>query len=116
MVAEIDGEPTIKIIDFGIAKASINETIKQNNEYTSSVVNLLTNSLTHRGNSPDTPPYMSPEQFSHHSSNIDTRSDIYSLGAVLYYLLTRQHPFDEAQLAVRDFTEIGEFEIGRAHV
>lgn len=108
MVTEVDGEPTIKIIDFGIAKASMNDSIKKSNEYTSSIVNLLTNSLTYRGNSPGTPPYMSPEQFSNRSSDIDTRSDVYSLGAVLYYLLTQQHPFSEEQLAVRDFTEIGE--------
>lgn len=106
MVTQVDEEPTIKIIDFGIAKASMSDSIKQINEYTSSVVSLLTNSITHRGNSPGTPPYMSPEQFSNRSSDIDTRSDIYSLGAVLYFLLTDQHPFNDSQLVDRNFAEI----------
>jgi serine/threonine protein kinase len=107
MVTQVDGEPTIKIIDFGIAKASMSDSIKQTNEYTSSVVSLLTNSITYRGNSPGTPPYMSPEQYSNRSSDIDTRSDIYSLGAVLYFLLTDQHPFNESELLDRDLEEIG---------
>jgi len=107
MVTQVDEEPTIKIIDFGIAKASMSDSIKQSNEYTSSIVSLLTNSITYRGNSPGTPPYMSPEQFSNRSSDIDTRSDIYSLGAVLYFLLTDQHPFNDSQLAKRNFAEIG---------
>jgi len=109
MVTQIDDQPIIKVIDFGIAKASFNDTIKEDNEYTSSFITLLSGSLTNHGHSPGTPPYMSPEQFPNSPIEVDTRSDIYSLGALLYAVLTEKHPFEEPELNDMTLTEMGEF-------
>src|SRR5262249_12706592 len=75
-----DGTPVVKIIDFGIAKA----TGQQLTEKT-----LFTNFAQMIG----TPLYMSPEQAALSGLDIDTRSDIYSLGVLLYELLTGTTPF-----------------------
>jgi serine/threonine protein kinase len=79
-----DGVPVPKIIDFGIAKA----TAEQRGEGTAFTVNeqLL-----------GTPAYMSPEQVQG-SIDVDTRTDIYSLGVVLYELLAGRPPFDNKEL------------------
>lgn len=84
LVTMIDGRPTVKLIDFGIAKL-LDRTSK----------NRLHPGyeLTDPGNGPGTPAYTSPEQING-SSAIDTRSDIYSLGALLYVLLSGKPPFD----------------------
>src|SRR6185503_10320705 len=74
-----------KVIDFGIAKAT-EERLTQGT--------LLTEFQTFVG----TPAYMSPEQAMLGSGNIDTRSDIYSLGVLLYELLTGKTPFDTEAL------------------
>ena len=80
-----DGVPAPKIIDFGIAKATNQE--------------LTTNTLfTGLGQMIGTPMYMSPEQAERSSLNVDTRSDIYSLGVLLYELLTGTTPFDRQQM------------------
>jgi len=85
LVSVKDDEAVPKIIDFGVAKA-------------------LTQSLTERtlyteqGQFVGTPEYMSPEQAELTAQDIDTRSDIYSLGAVLYELLTGTLPFDSDTL------------------
>ena len=76
-----DGVPVPKIIDFGIAKA-INQQLTANTVYTG------------HGQMIGTPLYMSPEQAEHSGLDIDTRSDIYSLGVLLYELLTGSTPFD----------------------
>lgn len=81
LVTEIDGQPTPKVIDFGIAKAMHTEVVA---DYTM---------LTHADQVLGTPRYMSPEQIDGESL-IDTRSDIYSLGVLLYELLTGSLPFD----------------------
>ncbi len=82
IIVSSDGEdPVPQVIDFGIAKA-IEQTDAED----------LT--LTRQGQLMGTPAYMSPEQASGRSQEIDTRSDIYSLGVVLYELLTHQVPFD----------------------
>jgi len=81
LVMEVDGAPVPKIIDFGIAKAM---SPSKADERT-----LLTQADQLIG----TPLYMSPEQI-RGEALIDTRSDIYSLGVLLYELLTDSLPFD----------------------
>ena len=80
-----DGVPVPKVIDFGIAKAI-------NQELTSKTM------ATGVGHMIGTPLYMSPEQAERSGLDIDTRSDIYSLGVLLYELLTGSTPFDHEQL------------------
>ncbi len=77
-----DGEPHAKVIDFGIAKA-----IEQS--LTAATIH------THLGQLIGTPLYMSPEQ-SEGRLDVDTRTDVYSLGVLLYELLTGSTPFDAA--------------------
>jgi len=81
LVTEVSGRPVPKIIDFGIAKmidASLNPG----------------DARTRAGDMLGTPEYASPEQLSMSSLDIDTRSDVYSLGVVLYELSTGLLPFD----------------------
>ena len=75
-----DGEPHAKVIDFGIAKA-IEQPLGGETMH------------TRLGQFVGTPLYMSPEQ-SEGSLDVDTRSDVYSLGVLLYELLTGTTPFD----------------------
>jgi serine/threonine protein kinase len=79
LVAQYDGKPVPKVIDFGIAKA----TGQQLTERTM---------FTSFGDVIGTPEYMSPEQAELNQLDIDTRSDIYSLGVLLYELLTGTTP------------------------
>ncbi len=88
-----DGVPVPKIIDFGIAKA-------MNQELTSQTL------ATGLGHMIGTPLYMSPEQAERSGLDIDTRSDIYSLGVLLYELLTGSTPFDREQLKDAGLDEI----------
>ena len=85
LVAMQDGVPVPKVIDFGIAKATEQR---------------LTDKtfFTARGDFVGTPVYMSPEQAEMTGLDIDTRSDIYSLGVLLYELLTGKTPFDPKAL------------------
>ncbi|MBL8820143.1 MAG: protein kinase [Planctomyces sp.] len=76
-----DGVPVIKVIDFGVAKAL-------NHELTDRTL------FTHFSQMIGTPLYMAPEQAEMSGLDIDTRSDIYSLGVILYELLTGTTPFD----------------------
>jgi serine/threonine protein kinase len=85
LVALHDGTPTPKIIDFGIAKATHQRLTDKT---------LFTTFEQFIG----TPQYMSPEQTSISGLDVDTRSDIYSLGVVLYELLTSQTLFDAKTL------------------
>src|SRR5262245_10679910 len=80
LVAEIDGMPVPKIIDFGIAKAT-------------TVTAGGTEVHTRMGHLLGTPEYMSPEQAQLSPLEIDTRTDVYSLGIVLYQLLTGLRPY-----------------------
>src|SRR5262249_3850841 len=88
-----DSIPVVKVIDFGIAKA----TGPQLTEKT-----LFTNFAQIVG----TPLYMSPEQAQLSGLDVDTRADIYSLGVLLYELLTGTTPFDRERLHTLGFDEI----------
>jgi hypothetical protein len=85
MVTMHDGVPVPKVIDFGIAKAT---------EQRLTDKTLFTSYAQLMG----TPAYMSPEQMELSGLNLDTRSDIYSLGILLYELLTGRTPFDTTDL------------------
>jgi serine/threonine protein kinase len=85
LVTMHDGTPAPKVIDFGIAKAT-------QGRLTDGTV------LTAYAQLIGTPAYMSPEQMDLSSLDLDTRSDIYSLGVVLYELLTGRTPFDSREL------------------
>ncbi len=88
-----DGRPVPKVIDFGVAKA----TNQQLTEKT-----LFTNYSQMIG----TPLYMSPEQAEMSGLDVDTRSDIYSLGVLLYELLTGTTPFDRERLRDAPYDEV----------
>jgi len=85
MVTMHDGVPVPKVIDFGIAKATQQRLTDKT---------LFTSYAQLMG----TPAYMSPEQMELSGLNLDTRSDIYSLGILLYELLTGRTPFDTTEL------------------
>jgi serine/threonine protein kinase len=81
LVIDVDGRPRPRIIDFGLAKAIGRETSDQNE-------------FTRFGLFLGTPGYMSPEHVDPTVQDVDTRSDVYSLGVVLYVLLTGSQPFE----------------------
>jgi len=81
LVCMQDGQPIPKVIDFGIAKAT-NQRLTERTIY------------TQQGSLIGTPDYMSPEQADLTGLDVDTRTDIYSLGAMLYKLLVGALPFD----------------------
>jgi eukaryotic-like serine/threonine-protein kinase len=81
LVQEVDGKPVPRIIDFGLAKAT--------------GAGLVADSQrTRTGSFVGTPGYMSPEQCDPYAPDVDTRTDVYSLGVVLYVLLTGRQPFE----------------------
>jgi tetratricopeptide (TPR) repeat protein/tRNA A-37 threonylcarbamoyl transferase component Bud32 len=88
-----DGVPVPKVIDFGIAKAT-------NSELTAKTL------FTEHRQMIGTPAYMSPEQAEMSGLDIDTRSDVYSLGVLLYELLTGTTPFDIKALLESGFAEM----------
>ncbi|HMK87863.1 MAG TPA: serine/threonine-protein kinase [Steroidobacteraceae bacterium] len=82
LVVEVDGRPVPRIIDFGLAKAVTPKAAAAGGDLTAFGLFL------------GTPGYMSPEQVDPGVKDIDTRTDVYSLGVVLYVLLAGVRPFD----------------------
>ena len=93
LVTMQDGQPVSKIIDFGIAKATSQKLTDRT---------LYTEIGTFVG----TPIYMSPEQFENSGLDIDTRADVYSLGVVLYELLSGTTPLDVEALRAAGLAEV----------
>ncbi|HEX5105116.1 MAG TPA: protein kinase, partial [Pirellulaceae bacterium] len=93
LVTRQDGQPVVKVIDFGIAKA-MGQRLTERTLFTGFAQMI------------GTPLYMSPEQAELSSTDIDTRSDIYSLGVLLYELLTGSTPVNKKQLKEAAFDEI----------
>jgi len=93
MVTLHDGQPVVKVIDFGIAKA-VNQQLTEKTVFTrySQMIG--------------TPEYMSPEQAEMSGLDIDTRTDVFSLGVLLYELLTGTTPFDSEYLLSKGYGEM----------
>jgi serine/threonine protein kinase len=89
----LDDKPTIKVIDFGIAKAIGHDLTDKT---------IYTRFMSMMG----TPQYMSPEQAEMNSLDIDTRSDIYALGVILYELLTGTTPIESTRINSAGYQEI----------
>jgi serine/threonine protein kinase len=93
MVTQHEGKPVPKVIDFGIAKAT-NQRLTEKTLFTR-YAHII-----------GTPAYMSPEQADMGDLDVDTRSDIYSLGVLLYELLTGTTPFSEEELRKAGYIEM----------
>jgi serine/threonine protein kinase len=92
LVTEIGGRPVLKVIDFGIAKAIADK-------------GWVNTAHTQSGHVIGTPEYMSPEQIAG-EIDVDTRADVYSLGVLLYELLTGELPFDSREFRKAALAEI----------
>src|SRR5262249_24313788 len=93
LVAPYDGKPVIKVIDFGVAKAT-GQRLTEKTLFTE--FGALIGTLD----------YMIPEQAELNNQDIDTRSDIYGLGVLLYELLTGTTPLNRRQLEGAAYTEV----------
>ena len=93
MVTLHDNKPVPKVIDFGVAKATAQRLTERT-------------LFTQFGVIVGTPEYMSPEQSLMSGLDVDTRSDIYSLGVLLYELLTGSTPLEKQKLRAAAFTEV----------
>src|SRR5882672_11448648 len=90
----VEGTTLPVVIDFGIAKATTNQRLTDKTLFTAFEMLI------------GTPAYMSPEQAAMTSVDVDTRTDIYSLGVLLYELLTGSTPFDAGELLKSGLDEI----------
>jgi serine/threonine protein kinase/tetratricopeptide (TPR) repeat protein len=88
-----DGEPVVKVIDFGVAKATVQKLTERT-------------LFTAYGQMIGTPAYMSPEQAEMSGLDIDTRSDVFSLGVLLYELLTGTTPIEDRRLRAAGYAEM----------
>lgn len=93
LIAMYDDQPVVKVIDFGVAKATGGTLTEQTID-------------TGFGAVVGTPQYMSPEQATFNNLDIDTRSDVYALGVLLYELLTGSPPFTQKELEKKGLLEI----------
>ncbi len=93
LITMVDARPVPKVIDFGVAKATAG---KLTDESLSTQFGAIVGTFE----------YMSPEQTGFTNQDIDTRADIYSLGVILYELLTGLRPFDAARLKRAALTEM----------
>ncbi len=93
LVTIIDNRPVPKVIDFGVAKATAREL-------------TMRTLFTEHGQLVGTPEYMSPEQAEMTDRSVDTRTDIYSLGVLLYELIVGTLPFDSRTLREAGLSEI----------
>jgi eukaryotic-like serine/threonine-protein kinase len=93
MVTLHDGVPVVKVIDFGVAKATVQKLTERT-------------LFTAYGQMVGTPIYMSPEQAEMSGLDIDTRSDVYSLGVLLYELLTGTTPLEAKRLREAGYAKI----------
>ncbi len=93
LIALVDGKPLPKVIDFGVAKAT-GRTLAERSLFTEAGVMV------------GTLEYMAPEQAELNNLDIDTRADVYSLGVLLYELLTGSLPFTAKQLRGVGFSEM----------
>lgn len=88
-----DGKPVIKVIDFGVSKA-LNQRLTEKTLFTAF------------GQMVGTPQYMSPEQAEMSGLDVDTRSDVFSLGVILYEMLTGSTPLDPKRLRNTAYAEL----------
>jgi len=93
LVTMVDGKPVPKVIDFGVAKATGG---KLTDESLSTQFGAVIGTLE----------YMAPEQAGFSNQDVDTRADIYSLGVILYELLTGLRPFDSKRLKLAAMDEV----------
>ena len=93
LIAPFDGQPVVKVIDFGVAKATGQRLTEET-------------LFTGFGAVIGTPEYMSPEQAEINNQDIDTRSDIYSLGVLLYELLTGSTPLTSKRVKEAALLEV----------
>ncbi len=93
LVADLGNKPVPKIIDFGVAKATAQRLTERT-------------MFTELGAMIGTPEYMSPEQAEMSGLDVDTRTDVYALGVILYELLTGALPFDSIELRQQALGEI----------
>jgi eukaryotic-like serine/threonine-protein kinase len=96
LVTEVDGKPVPRIIDFGIAKAMQSPNVDA----------ATIDGFTQLGVAVGTLGYMSPEQADPSVLDVDTRTDVYSLGVVLYELLTASLPFDTKEWRAKPLHEV----------
>ena len=93
LICLYDGQPVPKVIDFGVAKA-MHQPLTEHTLYTA------------HGLMVGTPLYMSPEQAEFNNLDVDTRTDVYSLGVILYELLTGTTPLEKQAIKDAAFAEI----------